>query len=316
MGFWFEKGESRRFPRVEIPVQIHITPSDPIRNQDIYALDVNYFPPSVEKKIQQTKLEIWHSVKHIQEQKDILEPVFIEAVDLIDTFGELIKNACCGKNPALDPEKAIVFQKLLSGFQKIFTLKEPAPKTFQYFEQMNEKFLVYAQNFVFSLKKSTGTKFVSTLKFQTEFDIDETIANFDKPRFKQVPLAQSLFYLSRYLNIHLEAYSEFLMDLQPTKTAKRIPTKTISLSACGMAIKANKSFPLGKKVDILFYFPETDELLKLTASIMRSITLTNEQTECNALDYYFPTGRDQNIIQRQVELFQIKRSLEIDFQEF
>ncbi|WP_024852058.1 hypothetical protein [Hydrogenovibrio kuenenii] len=311
MGFWFEKGESRRFPRVEMPVQVHIMPSDPIRNDEIYALGINYFPPSVEKKIQKTKLDIWHSVKHIQEQKDILEPVFMEAVDLIDTFGEVIKNACRGKNPARSkPKDTITFQKLLNGFQKSSSLEEAAPRTFQHFDQMNQKFLVYSKNLVFSLQKSSATKFVSTMNFQTEFDIDKTIANFEKPKFKQVPLAQALFHLSQYLNFHLEAYTEYLKDLQIPRTAKKIAPRLMSISACGLAIKANKRYPMSSKVDLLFYFPETDETLKLSATVVRSVTLPSDDTECNALDYYFPTSRDLNIIQRQVELLQINRCLE------
>lgn len=312
MDYWFEKGESRRFPRIDMPVQTHITPTNPIRDNEIFALGIDYFPPSVEKKIQKTKLEIWHWVKNIQEQKDILEPVFIETVDLIDSFGEVIKGASHGKNPENEEQpNPIIFQQLCTGFQKIFTLREPAPKTFQYFEQMNQKFLVFSQNLVYSLKKSTSSKFVSTMKFQTDFNIDKTIASFDKPKFKKVPLAQALFYLSQYLNIHLEAYLEYLQDLQPIKSARKAPLKDVNISACGLAIKANKRFTIGCKVDVFFYFPDTDEALKLKSTIVRSASLPKEETECTALDYYFPDGKDQNIIQRQIELRQLHRCPEI-----
>lgn len=308
MGYWFEKGESRRFPRISMPIQVHITPITPIRSLDIYALGINYFPPSVEKKIQQTKLDVWHWVKRIQEQKDILDPVFIEAVDLIDNFGEVIKAAQQGRNPELsDPKDPVILQKLFTGFQKIFALQEPAPKTFYYFDQMNQKFLVYAQNLVFSLKKSSPGKFVSTMDFQTDFELDNTIANFSKPKFKQVPLAQALFYLARYLDLHINAYVEYLNDLQPLKTARKAPTKNVDISACGLAVKSNKRFPLGCKVNVLLYFADTNEALKLSSTIVRSATVHGEETECNAVDYYFPNGKDQNIIQRQIELQQLYR---------
>lgn len=308
MGYWFEKNESRRFPRIEMPVQIHITPTNPIRSKDIHALGIDYFPPSVEKKIQKTKLDLWHSVKHIQEQQDILEPVFFETIDLIDTFGEVVKDAQQGRNPELsDPKDPVILQKLFSGFQRFSSLQTPAPKTFYYFDQLNQKFLVYAQNLVYGLKKSTPGKFISTLAFQTDFEIDKTIANFSQPKFQQVPLAKALFYLSQYLNLHLAAYREFLQDLLPNKSAKKLPKLDINLSACGLAIRENKRIPLGCKVDVTLYFADTDETLKIKGSIVRSVTLAKQQTECNALDYYFPDGKDQNIIQRQIELMQLYR---------
>lgn len=50
MVFWFENGDARRFPRIEMPVQIYISPVNPIRDKDIFGLGIDYFPPSVEKK--------------------------------------------------------------------------------------------------------------------------------------------------------------------------------------------------------------------------------------------------------------------------
>ncbi|MBN2605834.1 MAG: PilZ domain-containing protein [Thiotrichales bacterium] len=309
MGFWFENGDARRFPRIEMPVQIYISPVKPIRDKDIFGLGIDYFPPSVEKKIQKTKLDLWHWIKHIQEQRDILEPVFIEVVDLIDTFGEVIKGVCIGKNPAANPNTLLTLRHLQNGFLGINTLREPAPKTFQYFDSMNQKFLIYAENLVQSLQKSTPTQFALNTNFQTEFDIDKTIANFEKPKFKQVPLAQSLYYLAQYINLHLEAYSHFLKDLQPVKMPKQWEKEHASVSACGIAIHVPKRFPLNSKVETNFYFSETDEVLKLKATIVRCNSLPKEQSECNALDFDFPTSSDQSLIQRQLEQFQITRCL-------
>lgn len=312
MGFWFENGDARRFPRIDMPIQVYLSPIKPIRDKQIYALGIDYFPTSVEKKIQKTKLDLWHWVKLIQEQRDILEPVFLEVIDLVDTFGETIKGASFGKNPATNPKEQLTLRHFQNGFLGISTLKNPAPKTFQYFDAMNQKFLVYAENFVQTLQKSTATKFALNTQFQTEFDIDKTIANFEKPKFKQVPLAQALYYLAQYINLHLDAYSEFLKDLQPLKPPKQWTTEQASVSACGMSLQVPKRYPLNTKVETNFYFAETDEVLKLKATIVRCSSLPKNQTECNALDFDFPTSTDQSLIQRQLEQFQITRCLAFD----
>lgn len=312
MGFWFENGDARRFPRIDMPVQVSISPVKPIRDKEVFALGIDYFPPSIEKQIQKTKLDLWHWVKHIQEQREILEPVFLEVIDLIDTFGEVIKGASHGKNPAANPKEHLTLRHLQNGFLGIATLKQPAPKTFQYFDSMNKKFLVYAENLVKSLQKSTATNFALNTQFQTEYDIDKTIANFEKPKFKQVPLAQSLYYLAQYINIHLEAYNQFLKDLQPIKTPKQWQPEQASISACGMAIYVPKRYPLNTKVETNFYFSETDEVLRLKATVVRCSSVQKQQHECNALDFDFPTSSDQSLIQRQLEQFQITRCLALD----
>lgn len=311
MGFWFENGDARRFPRIEMQVQLQITPIKPIRDKQIYALGIDYFPPSTEKKIQKAKLNLWHWIKHIQEQKEILEPVFIEVVDLVDTFGEVLKGVCLGKNPIGNPEHDLLLQNLLNGFLGAQTLKEPAPKTHQYFDLMNQKFMIYAENLVQSLQKSTATHFAVNTQFQTEYDIDQTIANFEKPKFKQVPLAQALYYLANYINLHLEAYRNFLADLQPVKTPKQWQEATASISACGIAIQVPKRFPRNAKVSAQFYFNETEETLKLKATLVRSTSMQKQQIECNAFDFDFPTSSDQSLIQRQLEQYQITRCLDL-----
>lgn len=310
MGFWFENGDARRFPRIDMPVQVFITPTKPIRDKQVYAMGIDYFPPSVEKKIQKTKLDLWHWIKHIQEQKDILEPVFLEVVDLIDTFGEVIRGASIGKNPNTDSKGQLTLQQLINGFLGAQTLQDPAPKTFKYFDLMNQKYKVYANNFVESLTQSSPTHFALNLKFQTEYDIDKTISNFENAKFKQVPLAQALFYLAQYINLHLEIYTHFLKDLVPKRTPKQWGTESTSISACGMALKVPKRFPLNAKLETYFYFPETEEVLKLKATVVRNSSLPKEHIECNALDFDFPSNQDQRLIERQLERFQISRCLE------
>ncbi|WP_024852056.1 PilZ domain-containing protein [Hydrogenovibrio kuenenii] len=312
MGFWFENGDSRRFQRVEMPIKTYIFPTQPIRDRDIFALGINYFPPSVVKKIQKTKVDLWHWVTHIQEQREILEPVFLEVIDLVDSFGEIVKQISVGKNELKNPQHREKLLHLQKGFLGIRTLKDPAPKTFQYFGLMDQKFSVYTENLIQSMAKSTPIKFEINSDFQTEFEIDKIIATFEDPKFEHIPLARALYYLATYIDLHLNAYYQLLKDLKPSKTPKSWDTYRVNISACGAAIYAPKRYALNSKVEVIFYFTETGEMLKLKASVVHTFTQPKEQTESNALDFDFPTGMDQAMIQRQIELYQIIRCMDFD----
>ncbi len=49
MAFWFEKNEKRRFPRVNMPMQVFIRPCTPSQDKQIIAYAANYQPTSLLK---------------------------------------------------------------------------------------------------------------------------------------------------------------------------------------------------------------------------------------------------------------------------
>lgn len=295
-----------------MPVQVFVMPVSPIRDKQIYALGYDYFSPTVTRKLQKAKNDLNYWIRLIQEQKDILEPVFQEAVDLTDTFGQLIRMVSTGTNPMKDVAERQNIQAMISGFLSIQTLRGPAPKTFEYFDMMNQKFIAYTQNFVESLSQSTQNQFKINPKIPTEFEIDKTLAIFQTPQFEQAPLAQSLYHLAKYIDLHIRIYLSFLKDLVPRKSSPTSwPKEKTSMSACGMALKVNKRIPIHTKLETLLYFSETKEVLKLKSTVVRNLSLFDEGVESNALNFDFPTDQDQRLIERQQELYQISRCLEL-----
>lgn len=309
MSYWFDKGDARRFPRINMPVPLYLAATNPIRDHQIYAMGIDYFPPSVSKRIQFAKLNLIHWQNLIQEQKDILDPVFYEATDLVDHFREAIIGVSNGKMPLDSDNSLATFAQKARGFESFNNLQEHAPKTYNYFKLMNEKFIAYKNHFYLSMKKSSPTQFSIDPNLPGEFPIDKTIKSFAQPKFEQVPLAQSLLYLSRYIDYHCRAYIELLKDYAPRQNAKRWATSEVNISASGFAINLNKRFKATSKVDAFLYFEDTDEIVKLNATTVRTKSIADRGYETNAFDFNFPTHQDQSLIKRQLERYQIKRCM-------
>lgn len=311
MSYWFDKGDARRFPRIDMPIPLYITSAHPIRDKQIYAMDIDYFPTPVSKRLQQTKINLHHWRNLIQEQKDILDPVFLEAIDRVDYFREVIMGVSIGKLPLDKNDSLLDFQQKMKGFESFKTLKEQAPKTYNYFEMMNEKFAAYMHHFYACMQKSDPTKFVIDANLPGEFPADKTIKAFANPKFKQVPLAQSLFYLSCYIDYHCRAYIEMLKDYAPRQPARKWPITELNISASGFALSLNKRFKPTAKVDVYLYFEDTNETVKLNTTCIRNQSLPEQGIELNAFDFNFPTHQDQSLIKRQLERYQIKRCMDL-----
>lgn len=311
MPFWFEKGEHRRFSRIDLPVKVFVTPINLKADKQIFGLGIDYFPPTVQKKIESAREQTFYWFKHIQEQQDVLEPVFKDLMLAADYLGDWVRYVSDGRSPKEDMIEWRRFVSYAKGVESVGALQESAPKTFQYLDQMNQKIRAYFKNFAVCIDKSSPRKFVVDDSLPQEFAVDEMMAKFTDPSFSKIPLVQSLFHLNAYLNAVFDAYGEFIRDYYFRQNPKAWEMQTVNISAGGVSMIMPKRFKPSTHCDAYFYFAESERLLTVRSILVRTCSDWKESQECNAFNFEFPDLQDQLFIQQEIERFEIHNSMKV-----
>lgn len=311
MAFWFEKGELRRFNRVTLPAKVFVTPAKPIRDKQILALGIDYFPPSVQKKIAADEEKTHYWFDHIQEQQTVLKPVFEELMQAVTIFGEQVKAISYGKTPKADPQAWQAFCQKAKGAPSVAGLKESAPKTYEYLHAMNLQLKTHYVHLAKCLDASTPTQFNLGPSLPSDFKIDEMMARFQAPIYAKIPLVQALLFLHQFMQHHFAAYVEMIKDHQLRQNLNRLDEQAVNLSAGGVSMLLNKRFAPNTRCDVYFLFEESNRFLSVRSTLVRAELDKGFHQECNAFNFDFPEGSDQMLIQQEIERFEILNSLEV-----
>lgn len=312
MPFWFEKHETRRFRRVDIPVKIYISPNEAIKNQQIFAYGIDYFPPTKRKKIKDAQKEMHHWVGLIQEQKDILQPFFEDFEKYIEFFKDWVQAFSEGRSPRDNKSDWLTFHAYAKGVQRIQTLESAAPKTFQYFDHLNQKLVAHFQHMAKCAEKSTPSQFVLPEPLSTCFAIDDMKKRFESSKVAKVPLIQSLYRLYLYMSYTFDAYAELLQDLSSDQSPPSCWVDAeVNLSAGGLSIRLDKRYKPNMRCNISLYFTGSNRLIKFRSTLIRAFSVPEFQAECNAFNFDFPNGQDQHLIQMEIEQYEIRSSMSV-----
>lgn len=311
MALWFQKGYLRRFPRISMPLRIFVNPIKPIKDQHIFAFDLDYFPPTVRKKIEQSQQSLAHWVSHIQEQQDVLNPVFLELQGAVVYFGQCVESMSKGVSPKASRTDGLTFGCYLAGVASITGLKVTAPKTYQYFEQMNQKLKVYFQNMAFCIEGSTPTQLMVENPLPESMMIDDMVARFEAGAFAKIPLSQSLLHLHYLMEHYFQAYRELLKDGLSRQNPNAWPEVEVNISACGLSVCLEKRFKPNVRYDAYFYFAEKKRLMSVKAVLVRTFSDMVGFKEHNAFNFEFDEPLDQNFLQSEVERYEVKQSLQV-----
>lgn len=314
MAYWFEKNDMRRFRRVDIPARLLIVPSRPTRTGDIFTYGIDYFPPSVQKRLQHAQSKMHYWINHIQEQQDILAPVFAEFERYSRYFGGWVESVSQqARSPRTEVASWLEFHAYGKGVQDLEELKAHAPKTFQYFDLLNQKMQAYYRHFSTCLEKSDASQFQMPEPLESYFEIDGLAKNFAASvnHDQKVPLVQALYYLYLYTSYYFRAYDEMLNDFSPPASPKAWRQKEINLSAGGLSVLLDKRYPANSRCAIHLFFPDTGQRLDFEASFVRSFTASHTHKETNAFNFNFPDGHSQKVVVFEIERYEIRSSMAV-----
>ncbi len=310
MAFWFEKRDLRRFRRIDMPIKLFVTPAAPIVDFEIYALGIDYFPKSVETKITRNHNQLLNWISHIQEQKEILEPVFLQVLQAAELLGEAVKRVSNGRNPILEERLAEQIMSNLKTIGRIKSLEEPAPKTYQYFFEVEKKLTHFFRLLLLSLHKSSSSKYHSFAPLTQTFKIDEMTQKFTKEAFKKIPLVQSIYYMNELVDNYCEAFQEMNRDYYLREHPEAWQVQKINISAGGFSNFYAKRFSLGKPLTSYVYLQDHGRIMKVKTTIARCETNMKQMAELNAFNFEFPDPQDQRFLELEIERIQIERAME------
>lgn len=311
MPFWFEKEDARRFRRLDISIKAVVRPQESLKETPIFAYGIDYFPSSVQKRIKKSKKALRHWVSHIQDQQDILEPFFSDFERYIDFFGDWTHKLAQGQSPRMNRNDWLAFHGYAKGVQRIQSINQSAPKTFQYFDALNHKMILHFQHLSGCFESSNATSFKAPPPLPSNFVIDQKAKRFEPDTFQNVPLAQALYHLNALMAHYFNAYQNLVDDMTLSRTPQNWPKLELNLSECGAAIFVPKRFSADKRYKMLFYFDSFNRALEMPSVLVRSIYDQNRNLECNAFDFVFPNSHYQRLIQLEIDRYEITQSKKV-----
>ena len=313
MNKWFLRENSRRFFRIDMPMQVFVTPSSPINNLEIYATGIDYFPPIINKLIGIQLADTSYWSNKIQEQKDLLLPLFNEISDSIEFFGKGVVQLSQGLSPKNDPSFWLLMNEKLHGFKSLTILKTKAPKTHSYFKQIEDKYLHYLNSFFESIKESTAEEFSANPGLLDAFKIDETTERFSNTKLNNIPLIQAIIAITSYMNTYLNAYKQINDDNAIRKFPLKWPVMDANISASGIALLFSKRFKKRDKVDVFIYFTENKKIIKFDGSIVNLRSLEMEYKERVAINFDFPDGSSQDFLMHKIQEYELNLCEDLKF---
>ncbi|WP_029407458.1 hypothetical protein [Thiomicrorhabdus sp. Milos-T2] len=308
MAFWFEKNNFRRFRRMDMAVKLFVTPADPIKDKELFALGIDYFPNTVQKKIARNQKQLLSWVNHIQEQKEILEPVFLQVVDAAQLLGEVVKSISKGHNPLLDEQMTQQIMLNLKSVGRIASLEEPAPKTFQYFYEIEKKLTHFFRLLLLSLHKSSSNQYHSFDISQPDFKIDGMTQRFTQPSFQKIPLVQAIYFMSELVSTYCDIFQEMNSDYYLREHPEAWKERDVTISAGGFSTMFPKRFLPGRPLTSYIYFAEQARTIKVKTQFARAESNSTEMLELNAFYFEFPDQQDQKFLELEIERLQIDKT--------
>ncbi len=304
------RGNGRRFHRVDMPVRYFIVPSSPIRDREIYATGTNYFPESTLKLIEAKKALTLQAIGKIQASEKLLRNIFEEMIEYIEFFGDCLKDITNGKNPKSDLTYWIKVKDRQKGFKEAQFLEESSPKTFGYIKLIEEKYLTFLNAMIQSIDASTPSHFFVSGRLPSGFKIEEVLVTFQNPKLKKIPLIQALLNLTEFMETYLAVYRRINDDNYLKQFPKEWPYKLSNVSAGGLAVFMNKGFKLYSKVDAFLYFEAENKLLSFDGTIVGFRTVEGHQ-ERIAINFEFPNGHDQKFLQLEIQKHEVEECMHI-----
>lgn len=311
MNRWFQKGNSRRFFRLDMPVRVFLAPMSPIKDREIFATGIDYFPPTIRHLIAKQRTDTMYWVTKIQDQKELVTHLFKEVIESIEFFGNCAQSISQGINPRLDPAYWIQISNKLEGFQTIEALKSSSPKTYNYFKLIEAKYLIFLNSMYESLMKSSPTSFEANDSLPYGFKIDETLETFKNPKFEKIPLVQAINELSAFMDTYMEAYRQINDDNILRNRPQDWKLQQANVSASGLALLLNKRFKPFERVDTYFYFMPQNKVLHFEGTIVDIRSIEDQFKERVAVNFEFPDGNSQGFLQNEIQRFEIEECMSI-----
>ncbi|WP_394700500.1 PilZ domain-containing protein [Thiomicrorhabdus sp.] len=294
-----------------MPVRYFIRPSSPIENRQIYATGTDYFPPSIEFKVNRYTQLVKMMLNELPDQS-LIQTLLGEMFQAVLFFGKCLDSISHGIQPMQDFGVRVQLQQLTDGFTHLNDIKAHSPKTYGFLKQFEDKYLDLIKHFIRSLSDSTQNYFAASKLNSDKFDIDDSMESFRSPEHEQIPLRQAMLGIYDLFETYLEIYRHICSDHLDTQSPENWPLQVVNVSATGMAFHSPKAFPLHAAVDVFLAFEPPDRVIKFNGKVVSNTPQKNGRPERFAINFEFPDSEPQKYLQNEIQKFEIESCMDVE----
>ena len=258
-----------------------------VSSTDIYSNGIDYINQSVPSRVAQEKKIIQQNLHLLDSHRDIILAVCEEAFEQLELSLSLIEGFSKGEDVKRRQSYWTHRERLSSGLLKVKLLKVPAPKTYQFFKQIEDKIIQFNQ--------ALQTAIIQAEKHRLVFGDIQKILSFKSSIDQLAHKVNQEAYLVKvivHLNALVDAVFKPFQNLASDYSLQNHPElwveKWVNGSAAGFANYDQRAYPLLSWVDIKVDLKNLGEVATFEAKVVKTQYDKKHRQNFTAFEFYFP----------------------------
>ncbi|AHF02183.1 hypothetical protein THIAE_01840 [Thiomicrospira aerophila AL3] len=289
-----------------MPLKFHVTSRSPITDRDVLATGADYFSMSRQDEIKQHKNLLQQALNQLHDRSGTINGIFDEIQGHLNFFEECLVALSKGYNLTKEANNLFKFKAFLAGFSKIKKLQASAPKTHDYFQLIESKYLYFLRRLNETLTHSDPNTFYAPNPIPLGFKLDDFCAQ-SLNKYDPSPLMQAIIQTSLLLAIYCDIYRQLYEDHLLRHHPEYWQTESTNISASGMALMIKKAFKLHEKLDVLIYFEDNNKVLTFEGIVVNIQKQPDQSFERVAINFEHAHGTDQTYLLAQIQKYELQQ---------
>lgn len=305
MGYHLKK-TSRRFFRINMPLQTFIIPKKSIEIKPIKNTGIHYSNEGVNQSLEFYNDIIEESLGKIQIKDEDLISSINHIKDTVHKLNESLMKISDGENE----RKEIYFWTKKTEALKEINFKadfiEKSPKTYELLKGIEEKVLHYAKNLYETIENSDEDKF-HPAEYLLSFKIDETISRMAE-KSEKIPLLKSIVNTYNLAEVICKSIKNMNDDNSLAFSPEKWNEELTNISGSGIAIRNTRLYTEREMVVVKIYLKSLNKIAIFDGRVLSSDFEKESQKNLTRIDFYIPKEANQLWLLTEMQMFEAMES--------
>lgn len=303
--------DSRRFFRLDLPVQCFVIPRNRIPSCDVYATSAVYVTQQRMLLAQQQLEKVKEWLQALQENTDLVKKVYLDIINRLMFFNDVMRSVEQGKEPFKlnDYGRNLALAKAENSHLEAY--KENSPKSYAFFKAIENKIKIYLNEIHYMAQHSSSRELgYRHVLYSMPTQADLNLKTLQESRFDKLPLPQFIRSLTEYVNLNLASFAELQKDYVLKRFPTQWPEMTVNLSEGGIRLELPKLMRPGEVVCVAFHCDAHTSVVGLKGTVIGSEAVAQTERYRMRINFDFPGRAEQMVIQKIMNRFEIKQSID------
>lgn len=299
--------DSRRFFRLDMPLNCWLMPRNRVPSCDIYATEAKYVSTQRLALAEQKRKQAKEWLEKLTEQTDLARVIFQDINNRLMVFSHFMQAVEQGRTPLKldDYQRNLSVSKAENEHLEAYKIN--SPKTYAFFKAIESKIKLYFSEVHFMAHHSDSRELrYKHLLFSTPTQADLNIKTLSQPRFEELPLPRFIRALTEYANVVLDSFTEFQKDIILKRFPTQWPQEIVNLSEGGVRLNQDKMLRAGESVCVAFYNEDAPAILGIRGTVIGSDAIKNSARYQTRINFDFPERAQQMMIQQIMNQYEIR----------